>query len=256
MEILRQGARGLGLSLTPRHLEQFETYYRELTVWNARFNLTAITGYQEVQRRHFVDSLYCLLAFPQQGLGDTIPDTVPVQRGGLGLRCVDIGTGAGFPGLPLKILLPDMRLTLIESVGKKVTFLQYIVRELGLSGVEIIQGRAEEVAHQETHREAYDIVLARAVAHLAVLAEYCLPFCRLGGRMIAPKGEDAVAETEEAQGAIGLLGGRVVAVKPLTMDEWMSDHYLVVIDKATATPERYPRRTGIPAKRPLTDPEV
>ncbi len=255
MEILRQGARELGLSLGPRHLEQFEIYYRELTTWNERFNLTAITGYQEVQRRHFLDSLCCLLAFPQQGLGDTIPDTVPVQRGGLGLRCVDIGTGAGFPGLPLKLLLPDMRLTLIESVGKKVTFLQHIVREMGLSGVEIIHGRAEEIARQEAHREAYDVVLARAVAHLAVLAEYCLPFCRLGGRLIAPKGEDAITETVDAQGALTLLGGRVVAVKPLTLAEWRSDHYLVVIDKIGPTPERYPRRTGIPAKRPLTQPD-
>ncbi len=254
MEILRQGARELGLSLGPRHLEQFETYYRELTAWNERFNLTAITGYQEVQRRHFLDSLCCLLAFPQAGAGDTIPDTVPVQRGGTGLRCVDVGTGAGLPGLPLKILLPDMRLTLIESVGKKVTFLKHIVRELGLTGVDIVQGRAEEIARQEAHREAYDIVLARAVAHLAVLAEYCLPLARVGGRLIAPKGEDAVAEMKEAEGAIALLGGRVVGVKPLMLADW-SDHYLVVIDKVNPTPERYPRRTGIPAKRPLMNPD-
>ncbi len=252
MEILRQGALTLGLSLGPQHLERFETYYRELTAWNARFNLTAITGYQEVQRRHFLDSLCCLLAFPQEG-SDVIPDTVPVQRGGLGLRCLDVGTGAGFPGLPLKIMLPDLRLTLLESVGKKVTFLQHMVRTLRLSGVEIVQGRAEEVAHLATHRECYDVVLARAVAHLSVLAEYCLPFCRVGGRLIAPKGEDAAQEAEAAREALAALGGRLVAIKPLALpDLGDSDHHLVVVAKESKTSERYPRRTGIPAKRPLS----
>lgn len=253
MEILRQGARALGLSLGPQHLAKFETYYRELTIWNQRFNLTAITGYQEVQRRHFLDSLCCLLAFPQPNGGDAIPDTVPVQRGGLGLRCLDVGTGAGFPGLPLKILLPDMRLTLLESVGKKVTFLRHMVRTLQLTGVEVIQGRAEEVAHLAEHRECYDVVLARAVAHLAVLGEYCLPFCRLGGRLIAPKGEDAEQEAQDAQPALALLGGRLVATKRLALpDLGDSAHYLVVVDKVARTPDGYPRRTGIPAKRPLT----
>ncbi len=253
MEILREGARLLGLSLGPQQLAKFETYYRELTAWNARFNLTAITGYQEVQRRHFLDSLCCVLAFPQEGTAETIPDTVPIQRGGLGLRCLDVGTGAGFPGLPLKILLPDMRLTLLESVGKKVTFLQHMVRTLQLSGVEIIQGRAEEVAHQPEHRECYDVVLARAVAHLSVLSEYCLPFCRLGGRLIAPKGEGAKQEVQEAQGALTILGGRLVSVKRLMLpDLGGNEHYLVVVDKVSRTPERYPRRTGLPAKRPLT----
>jgi 16S rRNA (guanine527-N7)-methyltransferase len=253
MEILRQGARTLGLSLSPQQLTRFETYYRELTAWNARFNLTAITGYQEVQRRHFLDSLCCLLAFPQAGAGDAIPDTVPVQRGGLGLRCLDVGSGAGFPGLPLKILLPDLRLTLLESVGKKVTFLQHMARTLQLAEVEIVQGRAEEAGHLAAHRECYDVVLARAVAQLSVLAEYCLPFCRPGGRLIAPKGEGAAQEAQDALGAISLLGGRLVAVKRLALpDLGENDHHLVVVDKVSRTPERYPRRAGIPAKRPLT----
>jgi 16S rRNA (guanine527-N7)-methyltransferase len=253
MEILRQGARTLGLSLGPQHLAKFEAYYRELTSWNQRFNLTAITGYQEVQRRHFLDSLCCLLAFPQPNGGDGIPDTVPVQRGGLGLRCLDVGTGAGFPGLPLKILLPDMRLTLLESVGKKVTFLRHMVRALQLTGVEVIQGRAEEVAHLAEHRDCYDVVLARAVAHLSVLSEYCLPFCRLGGRLIAPKGEDAEQEAQDALTALAALGGRLVATKRLALpDLGENAHYLVVVDKVARTADRYPRRTGIPAKRPLT----
>jgi 16S rRNA (guanine527-N7)-methyltransferase len=252
MEILRQGAKMLGLQLSDQHLERFQTLYDELTSWNERFNLTAITGYQEVQLRHFVDSLSCLLAFPGAEPAEAIPDTVPVQRDGRALRCIDVGTGAGFPGLPLKIMLPDLRLTLVESVGKKVTFLQHMVRRLGLSDVEVIQGRAEEIAHLAAHREMYDVAVARAVAQLNVLSEYCLPLCRPGGRFIAPKGEDAAQEAAEAESAIELLGGRLVAIKEVRLPGLLSDHHLVVIDKIAKSPERYPRRTGIPTKRPLT----
>ena len=142
MEILRQGAGQLGLQLSAQHLERFQTLYEELCSWNERLNLTAITGYRDVQTRHLLDSLTCLLAFPSQEPHSSIPDTVPVQRPGRVLRCLDVGTGAGFPGIPLKILLPDLRLSLLESVGKKVTWLNHIVRRLNLTGVEIIrQGR-------------------------------------------------------------------------------------------------------------------
>lgn len=252
MEILRQGAGQLGLQLSTLHLERFQILYEELYSWNERLNLTAITGYQDVQTRHLLDSLSCLLAFPTGQQPDTIPDAIPVQRPGHALRCIDVGTGAGFPGLPLRILLPDLRLTLLESVGKKVTWLQYIVRRLGLSDVEIVQGRAEEIGRDAAHRERYDVVVARAVAPLNVLAEYCLPFCRKGGRFVAPKGEDAVHEAREAEAAIHALGGRLVAVKRVPLPEMLADHHLVVIDKVEPTPERYPRRTGIPTKRPLT----
>jgi 16S rRNA (guanine527-N7)-methyltransferase len=251
MEILVHGAAQLGLSLSTQHLERFQTLYDELCAWNERLNLTAITGYQEVQTRHLLDSLACLLAFPAGEPSRVIPNTVPVQRPGNALRCLDLGTGAGFPGLPLKILLPDLRLTLLESVGKKVTWLQHIVRQLNLSDVEIILGRAEEVAHVAAQRETYDVVVARAVAPLNVLVEYCLPFCRPGGRMIAPRGEDAVREGSDAGAPIALLGGRLVAVREVPPSIGLPDHYLVVIDKVEKTSERYPRRTGIPSKRPL-----
>jgi 16S rRNA (guanine527-N7)-methyltransferase len=251
MEILVHGAAQLGLSLSAQHLERFQTLYEELCAWNERLNLTAITGYQEVQTRHLLDSLSCLLAFPAGEPSNVIPDTVPVQRPGSSLRCLDVGTGAGFPGLPLRILLPDLRLTLLESVGKKVAWLQHIVRELNLSDVEIILGRAEEVGHVAAQRELFDVVVARAVAPLKVLVEYCLPFCRPGGRMIAPRGEDAVREGTDAGAAIALLGGRLVAVKEVPPPIGLPDHYLVVIDKIEKTPERYPRRIGIPSKRPL-----
>ncbi len=248
MEVLQDSAKQLGLSLSARHLALFERYYRELSIWNERFNLTAITGYEAVQLRHFVDSLTCLLAFPTP-TAQGIPSSVPLLDHIGDLWCVDIGTGAGFPGIPIKILLPEMHLTLIEATGKKVRFLQHITRVLGLHEVEIIRERAEIVAHQMSHRERYDIVLSRAVAHLSPLAEYCLPFCRLGGRMIALKGEEAHQETEEAKRALNILGGKLIAVKALPFFEPV--HHLVVIDKIAHTPEAYPRRPGIPAKRPL-----
>jgi len=251
METLREGAARLGLQLSALHLASFQTLYEELCRCNEQLNLTAITGYQEVQTRHLLDSLTCLLAFPSGVAPNTIPDAVPVQRSGHALRCLDVGTGAGFPGLPLKILVPDLRLTLLESIGKKVNYLGHIARRLGLE-VEIVQGRAEELAHDPAHRESYDIVVARAVAPLSTLVEYCLPFCRIGGRFIAPKGEDAVQEAEAAARATGLLGGKLMAIKAVPVPDLLPEHSLVIIDKVAPTPDRYPRRTGIPAKRPLT----
>jgi 16S rRNA (guanine527-N7)-methyltransferase len=251
MELLREEAKALGLTLSQEHLERFDLYYRELTAWNERFNLTAITGYEAVQRRHFVDSLSCLVAFPGFVRDGSIPNTVPLQVDLRAPNVIDVGTGAGFPGLPIKIMLPEAHLTLIESTGKKTTFLQHMVRLLDLEDVQIINERAETVGHWDDHRECYDVVLARAVARLNVLAEYCLPFCRLGGRVIAPKGEDAEVEAQEAQGALETLGGTVRSVKPVHISGLESEHYLIVIDKVAHTPESYPRRPGMPSKRPL-----
>jgi 16S rRNA (guanine527-N7)-methyltransferase len=252
LEILRNGAQDLGLTLSPRHLALFEIYYRELESWNQRFNLTAVTGYDEVQRRHFLDSLTCLLAFPGSASESVVPDTMPVQRQADDLRCADVGAGAGFPGLPIKLILPEIRMTLIEATGKKVTFLRHMVSTLGLSQVEIVHGRAEEVGHAPQHREQYDLVLARAVAHLAALVELCLPLCRVGGRVIAPKGEDGPSEVDSAAPAISTLGGRLTALKQVALPDLPGQRYLVVIDKVAPTPARYPRRAGIPAKRPLS----
>lgn len=251
MELLRQGAKMLGLSLSPQHLEQFDRYYRELTAWNEQFNLTTITRYEDVQVRHFLDSLSCLLAFPQGSPQGHIPDTIPLQRESHSLWCLDVGSGAGFPGLPLKVMLPGARMTLIEATGKKASFLEQMVLCLELQDVQVLHSRAEDAAHLPQHREAYDVVLARAVANLSVLSEYCLPYCRLGGRMIAPKGEDARLEAEAARYALDLLGGELVAVKQVELPGMQTERYLVVIDKVARTPDQYPRRAGIPAKRPL-----
>jgi 16S rRNA (guanine527-N7)-methyltransferase len=251
MELLRQGARDLGLTLSPGHIAQFERYYQELNTWNQRFNLTAITGYGEVQVKHFLDSLTCLLAFPHAPGDTSIPDTVPLQVGSRSLWCVDVGSGAGFPGLPIKIMLPEAEVTLVEATGKKVTFLQHMVKVLGLNHVNVLHARAEDVAHLPEQRERYDIVVARAVAHLSVLAEYCLPLLRVGGRMIAPKGEEAADEAAAAERSMDVLGGVVVGIKPVQLPEVETPRYLVVVDKVHKTPEEYPRRAGIPSKRPL-----
>ena len=250
MELLRQGARELGLILGDRHLEAFERYYRELSCWNERFNLTTVTRYEDVQIKHFLDSLSCLLALGGGG-NHRIPDTVPLQTESRPLWCLDVGSGAGFPGIPLKIMLPEIKLTLVEATGKKARFLQHMVQVLHLDRVQVLNARVEDVGHMPGHREEYDIVVARAVAHLRVLSEYCLPLCRVGGRMVAPKGEDAQQETSEARVALETLGGGQTEVKPVDLSGLQPGRYLVVVQKEARSPEHLPRRAGIPAKRPL-----
>lgn len=235
----------MGLELNEENLRAFETYYGELVAWNEKFNLTAITDYDQVQIKHFLDSLTCLLA------DEDFTRTICQQRG---VRAIDIGAGAGFPGLPLKIVCPGLRLTLLEATGKKVGFLEHVVSRLGLVGVEVIKGRAEELGRDAVHREHYDLALARAVAALPVLVEYALPFCRLGGLFVAQKGAEADAEARAAKGAIGTLGGALRRVVHLELPHLDEARSLVVIEKIAHTPEKYPRRPGIPSKRPLQSP--
>lgn len=251
MELLREGAKSLGLILSPTHLAAFERYYRELASWNQRFNLTTITGYDQVQCRHFLDSLSCVLALPPGDEEARVPDAVPLQRLSRPLWCVDVGSGAGFPGLPLKIVLPQAKMTLVEATGKKVAFLRHMVRVLQLDDVEVLHARAEEVGHMPEHRERYDFVVARAVAHLCVLAEYCLPLCRVGARVVAQKGEDAQEEASAAEPALRLLRGTLRDIKPVTVPGLPSGRHLVVVGKVAKGPDAYPRRPGVPSKRPL-----
>jgi len=255
MEHLVEGARQLGLSLSPRQIRAFQVYYQELVAWNERFNLTAITGYREVQLKHFLDSLSCLLAIAEWRGGSRPPGApshrLALESGSLSARVIDIGTGAGFPGLPLKIVCPRLKLTLLEATRKKVTFLEHIVDLLGIKGVEIIHGRAEEWGRKPAYREGFDLVLARALAELPTLAEYTLPFCRLGGMVIAPKGDEVWMEVRAAENALAILGGRLRKVIPVELFGLAEARSLVLIDKVAATPPKYPRRPGIPAKRPL-----
>ena len=244
MKLLEQGARSLGIHLFGGQLEQFELYYRELAEWNRRANLTAITGCEETQVRHFLDSLTACLPF--KGRDDSPLDKLPGVR-----RVVDVGSGAGFPGLPLKLAFPGIELHLVESVGKKTAFLEHVAGLLGLEDVIIHQGRAETLAHQPELRESFDLALVRGVARMSLLLEYALPFCKVGGRAVAHKHGGLDAELAEAGRALSELGGRVSGVHPVTLEELTDNRVVVSFEKIAPTPERYPRRVGIPAKRPL-----
>jgi 16S rRNA (guanine527-N7)-methyltransferase len=253
MELLRDGARSLGLRLTSEHVRAFQTYYHELGIWNDKFNLTTVTQYEDVQVKHFLDSLTCLLALPAPGVTRTagLPDVVPLSTAETPLLCIDVGTGAGFPGLPLKIMRPALQMTLLDSTQKKIAFLEHLVQCLDLKGVELLWTRAEEAGQDAHHRERYDVVLSRAVADLAVLVEYCLPLCRKGGCVIAQKGAQVEQELQAAEAAIHLLGGQLRAVKAIQLPGLKEPRSLIVLEKVEPTPSKYPRRPGMPRKRPL-----
>jgi len=244
MERLKASAKQLGLPLSQQQLNAFQLFHEDLVEWNEQFNLTAITEYEQVQIRHFADSLSCLVAIRQAG---RLPE-------GRALRCIDVGSGAGFPGIPIKIYCPQMNMVLLEATGKKVDFMAHVIAHLGLKEIQAVKGRAEELANEPLHREQYDLVLARAVAELPVLAEYTLPFCRLGGTVIAQKGVRAQEEAHSAEYAVSMLGGQVRRVIPIELLGLAETRNLVVIEKTARTPEKYPRRPGMPAKRPLAPP--
>lgn len=225
----------LGIDLTARQLAAFERYRQELLDWNARFNLTAIRDEPGIRTKHFLDSLTCILAWR---------DRPPVSL-------VDVGSGAGFPGLPLKILQPSLQLTLVESVGKKAEFCRHVTGALGLEKVEVLQARAEEVGRMADRRERFDWAVARAVANLPVLVEFLLPLVRIGGAVVAQKGASGPAEAHASENAIRVLGGRLRQLMRVDLPGVAEERYLVVIDKVAATPPNYPRRVGLAAKKPL-----
>ncbi|MEW6179329.1 MAG: 16S rRNA (guanine(527)-N(7))-methyltransferase RsmG [Chloroflexota bacterium] len=225
----------VGIQLSARQIAAFQHYENELLEWNSRMNLTAIRDREGIRIKHFLDSLSCILAFR-----DRPPE-----------RLIDIGTGAGFPGIPLKIVYPRMKLTLVESVGKKLEFCRHIVQTLELEDVTLLQARAEALGQDRAHREKYDWAVARAVANLPVLAEYLLPLVALGGKMLAQKGESAHAEAVAAEKAIRVLGGELQQILPVLVPGIAEERYLVVVEKVASTPPGYPRRIGLPARRPI-----
>ena len=237
LQLLARIVEGLGLALDGRQREQFEQYYRLLVAANQRVNLTSVTAYDEVQRRHFGESLAVVAALYRAG----------VMRPGQAAHAIDLGAGAGFPGLPIKIAHPTLRLVLLESAAKKTAFLEEVVERLALADVAVITGRAEDAAREPAHREAYDLALARAVAPLPTLVELALPFLRLGGVLAAPKGSRAAREVAAAAPALRACGGRLLSTERLAD----SPLTLVLVEKAAPTPDAYPRRPGIPTKRPL-----
>ena len=232
---LTKQAQQFDVSLSAEQVEQFAVYEVLLLDWNSRMNLTAIREPEQIRVRHFLDALSC----------------VPVVRDLNGRSLIDIGTGAGFPGLPLKIVYPEMQLTLVESVQKKTLFLQAVVDELGLPDVRIVAERAETLGQLPNYREQYDWAVARAVAEMRVLVELLLPFCKVGGQVLAQKGDSAEGETAVAANAIKVLGGQHSKTESVQLPGREEKHFLVVIEKQKPTPRQYPRRVGMPAKRPL-----
>lgn len=232
---LASGTSSFGLSLSDDQLDQFDAFTALLLDWNTRLNLTRITEPGEIAVKHYVDSL-ALLRF------------VEIPRG---WALIDVGTGAGFPGIPLKIARSDLKVTLLDSVKKRLGFLEKATSELGLSDIEILHGRAEDVGRDRSHRDNYDFSVARAVAKVSVLAELCLPFCRVGGLFAAYKGPDARAEVDEAARAIRILGGRLDALHEYELPDGGFRRSLAVISKVKATPAGYPRKAGTPEREPL-----
>jgi len=239
MKKLIEGAGKLGIEFNARQVKQFELYYQELVEWNKKINLTAITDYSSVQLKHFLDSLTIALALPEVEVES--PD----------FNIIDIGTGAGFPGVPLKILFPQPRLVLIEPTTKKTAFLHHIIGKLQLEDVEVLNNRAEEAAHLPLYREQFGLVLSRAVALLPTLVELTLPFCQIGGRFIAQKKGEIDQEINRAKKAIAALGGKLDQIKKIELDEFDDGRCLVIIGKIYPTPGKYPRRPGLPKRRPI-----
>lgn len=219
----------------PEKIQNFEKYHELLIEWNEKMNLTAITDEKDVAIKHFLDSISSLDS-------DVIKD---------GARIIDVGTGAGFPGIPLKIFKSDLDVTLMDSLNKRITFLNEVISELGLSAIRTIHSRAEDLGKKEEHREVYDIAISRAVANLASLSELCLPFVKVGGYFVSMKGPKASEEIEDAKKAIKLMGAQYVETINYSLPDADLEHNLVIIKKVSPTPGKYPRNAPKPIKEPL-----
>lgn len=241
LPLLTEGASQLGFTLAERQLEQFQLYYEMLVDWNSRVNLTAILDYEGVQVRHFLDSL-TVGATLRSELGS------PPQSG---FRLIDIGTGAGFPGVPLKIAWPTIHLALTDSIAKRTNFLKELASALALGDVDVLTARAEELGQDRAYRQQYNVATARAVAALPVLCEYCLPLVKVGGWMLAPKKGDISQELEDARRAAKILGGGEPKVHRFLLPTEQDERYVIAIKKVKPTPPGYPRRVGLAKLRPL-----
>lgn len=234
-QILNEGCRQLGISLTEEQTEQFMLYYEKLIEVNQVMNLTAITEFEDVMRKHFLDSL-------------TLVKAVDIKNV---KRVLDLGTGAGFPGIPLKIAFPDTEFVLLDSLNKRVKFLYDIIELCRLKKIQAVHGRAEELAGKKEYRESFDLCVSRAVANLSSLSEYCLPYVEKGGLFVSYKSGNIQEELEAAGYAIQILGGRIKDTVKFKLPGSDMDRSLVVIEKIRETPARYPRRAGIPSREPL-----
>ncbi len=236
-EILKNGCEEMGLDLSEKQTDQFFRYYESLVEKNKVMNLTAITEAEDVARKHFLDSLLLYKAMPEMTAGEK--------------TCIDVGTGAGFPGIPLKIMFPELKMTLMDSLNKRVNFLNEVIRDLGLTGISAIHGRAEDLGHNGEYREKFDFCVSRAVANLATLSEYCLPFVKQNGMFVSYKSGKIDEELEQAAGAIKKLGGSSDQVIFANIPGTDVERSFVFIKKVDKTAKKYPRKAGTPGKEPL-----
>ncbi|WP_303766033.1 16S rRNA (guanine(527)-N(7))-methyltransferase RsmG [Abiotrophia defectiva] len=225
-----------GLVLNDQQIAQFERYFQLLVEWNEKMNLTAITQREEVYLKHFYDCLMVLWNMPLEDYA---------------LQLCDVGAGAGFPSIPLKIAHPELQVTIVDSLQKRLTFIEHLAEELGLEGVSCVHGRAEDVGQNPAYRGQFDIVTARAVASLNVLAEYCLPLVKIGGQFLALKAQKSDQELEEARAAISILGAKLIKVTEDQLPVEAADRRYILIQKTKETPNKYPRKAGKPAKNPI-----
>lgn len=229
----RNSMNSIGIELTDSQLNAFETYYDMLIDRNKVMNLTAITEFDEVMDKHFLDSVYLFRSIKLEA----------------NYKLIDIGTGAGFPGIPLKIVFPELKITLLDSLNKRVGFLNDLIEELNLNDIEAIHGRAEDIARDKAYRASYDIAVSRAVANLSTLSEYCLPFVKIGGKFVSYKSGDCADEVDNAKAAIHLLGGKINKIDEFSYSN--NSRSFIVIDKVMNTSNKYPRKAGLPSKKPL-----
>lgn len=235
VETLIRGSQELGIDLNDKDIERFKRYKELLKEWNTKINITAITDDVEIDIKHFLDSL--------------TPYITNMFNGNK--KIIDIGTGGGFPGMPLKIVNEELNITLLDSLNKRINFLNEVISFLELEGIEAIHGRAEELGRTKEYREVYDICISRAVASLETLCEYCMPFVKVGGYFISMKGPDIEEELENSQNAIKTLGGKLIEKKIIKIPESDIEHSLLIIEKISKTPTKYPRGGGKPRKNPL-----
>lgn len=235
MGILEEKIYRLGIGLDHNQIQQFHTFYDMLVEWNKVMNLTGITEYDEVVEKHFVDSLAVINVVDVDNLNTVI----------------DVGTGAGFPGIPLKIAFPHLKVTLLDSLNKRVRFLKEVIRQLGLADIETLHGRAEEYARKEEYREQFDLCVSRAVANLATLSEYCIPYVRMNGMFVSYKSGDIDEEVKDAKKAIQILGGRLEEVEKFRLPDTDISRSFVKVSKVKNTGKKYPRKAGLPGKEPI-----
>lgn len=235
MQLLKKGGSAIGIELTDIQIKQFIKYMEMLITWNKNINLTAITNKEDIIKKHFLDCL-------------SVANMETFKRNG---SLIDIGTGAGFPGLPLKIVFPQLKITLVDSLKKRIGFLNAVIKELELNHVECVHSRAEDLGKNILYREKYDICVSRAVAHLAILSEYCLPFIKVGGKFYSFKGQNLKQEKQESKKAIHILGGKIELIQDISIPYTDIIHSIVQIGKNKSTPRQYPRKAGKPTKSPI-----